>query len=161
MKIARPREPESQFRRRRAPPPQATKFLTASLASGVIFLVLLAIVFIPRALEHGDQTPSAILTFRLGDEGRILVATAAFVLDLANFRAILLRDNVAFESLGQGLVSENATTFAFVDADIDGKLGSGDYFSVNVSPSGAYRLEVRQGTDDRLVGVWSWTGAPS
>ncbi|OGS45338.1 MAG: hypothetical protein A3K66_07285 [Euryarchaeota archaeon RBG_16_67_27] len=160
MRIARPKEPDAPFQRRRAPPPQATKLLRYSMASGVVFIVLLAIVFIPRGLEPRDTTPSAILEFTFGGFGRITVTEATFVLDLSNFRAILNRDGAEFANLTAGLSGGNAT-LAFVDVGSDGKLGPGDYFSVSVPPTGAYRFEVRQGADARLVGLWTWTGAPS
>src|SRR5207244_12292362 len=59
MKIRRPSKPEVPFKRKRSPPPQATKLLRYSLLSGLVFMVLLAIVFLPRMFP--DQPPIEIV----------------------------------------------------------------------------------------------------
>ncbi len=59
MKIRRPSAPEVPFKRKRRPPPQATKLLTYSLAAGIVFMVLLAIVFLPRMFpDHASRCRS-------------------------------------------------------------------------------------------------------
>ena len=65
MKIPRPRPPETEFRRKRAPPPQATKPLISSLSAGLVFMALLAIVFVPRYLENQNPPVSTILNLQL------------------------------------------------------------------------------------------------
>jgi len=82
VRIARPKPPETSFRRKRAPPPQATRFLLASLATGLIFVALLAVVFVPRGLDFGNQIPTVLVELRIATEGgvRILVnATTAVI----------------------------------------------------------------------------------
>ena len=55
LRIARPKKPEAEFRRKRSPPPQATKLLLYSLAAGLVFMGALAVVFVPRYLENLNQ----------------------------------------------------------------------------------------------------------
>ena len=44
MRIARPRRPTAVFKRKRSPPPQATKLIRYSMVAGIVFIVLLAVV---------------------------------------------------------------------------------------------------------------------
>ncbi len=72
MKIVRPSQPQVDFKRKRSPPPQATKLLTYSLATGIVFMVLLGIVFLPRMFV--DQTPVAVVREReIGTLEQIMV----------------------------------------------------------------------------------------
>lgn len=157
MRIARPKPPETTFRRKRAPPPQATKFLTASMAAGLVFIVLLAAVFIPRGLDQ-NPVPSAILTLRIATGPAVFVENVTFRLDVTNFRAALTRDSATLASLDWGLGSGNAT-LRFVDADADGRLSPGDRFPIDASVPGRYRFEVFQKPDDRRVGFSEWSGS--
>src|SRR2546425_4598889 len=52
MKIPRLVRRKPAFKRRSSPPPAARKLLIASLASGLVLLAMLAIVFIPRGLPY-------------------------------------------------------------------------------------------------------------
>lgn len=160
MRIARPKEPVAAFRRRRAPPPQATKFLFWSFVTSVVFLALLAIVFIPRGLEHGTPCTSTVLDLLFDDVGHLRVNTRAFVLDRSALYASLSRDNTVVARLGPGL-SNGSASLDFVDNDTDGRVGPGDYFVLETSTTGAYRFEVFLVCDDRLVGIRTWTGRPS
>ena len=161
MKIPRPKPPETEFRRKRGPPPQATKLLLASLSAGLIFMALLAIVFVPRYLENLNPPPSTILNMEINTttgSPRIVVAFSLYDLSLARFNASLIRDNVTVASLPAGLGGGTAT-LSFTDANHDGQLDAGDYFSVQATVQGAYRFEVWQTDLGHLVGVVSWTGA--
>lgn len=164
MRIARPPRPGGPFKRRRSPPRQATRLLLASLAAGIIFIALLAIVFVPRLLQEGGQTPSAIFTLRIDTQAgpRIVVDRATLLLNRSLFRADLTLDgDVVLGSLSYGL-ADGTPPLAFVDADPDGNVGPGDYFSIEASLDGRYRFEVFQsGNPVRLVGLIEWTGALS
>ncbi len=160
VKIPRPKEPETEFKRKRAPPPQATKLLIASLSAGLIFMALLAIVFVPRYLEGLNQPPSTILTLAVDTNGtvpRIVVTASTLDLPLAEFNATLYRDNATVATLSAGLAG-GTSELRFVDANADGRLDAGDYFEVQASQQGTYRFEVWQVNFGR-VGVQLWTGA--
>jgi len=159
MRIARPKEPVAAFKRKRAPPPQATKFLFWSTVTGLSFLVVLAVVFIPPGLQPRPSCATA-LTLRVDTaQGPwIRVTRAPVECVLGAFRAVLLRDNVVFDTLGAGLVGGTGS-LAFADVDADGELGVDDYFIVNVPATGQNRLEILLVFDGRLQGEIEWSGA--
>ncbi|MGQ0796380.1 MAG: hypothetical protein ACT4OI_00730 [Methanobacteriota archaeon] len=160
MRIARPKEPEAAFKRRRSPPPQATKFLFWSVVTSVVFLGLLAVVFIPRGFEHGSPCASTVLELTFGEAGELRVNATAFVLDRSAFYASLTRDGVVVARLDPGL-SNGSALLAFVDNDTDGRVGVGDYFVLDTSTSSSYRFDVFLVCNDGRVGVAAWTGRPS
>ena len=159
MRIARPKPPETSFRRKRAPPPQATRFLLASLATGLIFVALLAVVFVPRGLDFGNQIPTVLVELRIATEGgvRILVNATTAVYSLSEYGAVLTRDNETIASLGPGLAG-GSVALAFVDYDADGRLDPGDSFPLSASIPGSYRFEIFFRLD-RRVGFLAWDGA--
>ncbi len=160
MKIPRPKPPETAFKRKRSPPPQATKLLIASLSAGLLFMALLAIVFVPRYLENANPNPIATLTLELssGSGGtRVVVTSAAYNLNVSLFNATLTRDNVSAGSLPAGLAG-TAGQLNFTDANHDGLLDLGDYFTVGAGLQGVYRLVVWQTNVNQRVGFLSWTG---
>ncbi|TLZ95099.1 MAG: hypothetical protein E6K04_00475 [Methanobacteriota archaeon] len=161
MKIRRPSSPEVPFKRRRSPPPQATKLLTYSLAAGIVFMVLLAIVFLPRMFP--DQTPIEIVRsfhFESQNGTQIYIDSVTVSLELSRFRANFSVDGVEMARLGPGLGGGNAT-FRFVDGSPpDGLLDSGDYFQVSQPPIGCYRLEIFQLDVGRLTGSLTWGACP-
>ena len=159
MRIARPKPPETEFKRKRGPPPQATKLLLSSLAAGLVFMGLLAVVFVPRCLENLNQPPVAVLTIT-ATAGARLVISASVALELGDFNASLFQDNRTIASLPAGLAGD-ATALQFVDANSDGLLGNGDYFAVGVTEQARYRLQIWQLDVGRLVGVYEWSGALS
>src|SRR5207249_2918008 len=69
MRIARPKRPAAEFKRKRSPPPQATKLLRFALISGIVFMVLLGIVFIPQGLR--DQSPREVVNPEEGGKFRL------------------------------------------------------------------------------------------
>lgn len=156
MKIARPKPPVTEFRRKRAPPPQATKLLLYSLLAGLIFMGTLAVVFIPRFLET-PQAPVEIVELTLAAGGRIVVNTSSFQLSLSLFNATLYENNATLAHLGTGL-SPATGALSFTDANGNGQLDIGDYFTVHVTVAATYRLEVWQTDVGRLVGYATWTG---
>ncbi len=167
MKIRRPSKPEVPFMRKRSPPPQATKLLRYSLLSGVVFMVLLAIVFLPRMFP--TQTPVEIVNpanqgkLRFETTGdptvaRLDVDDSTTSLELARFRANLTLNgtNNVIGSLGPGLITGGNATLRFVDANVDGLLDAGDYFVVATSATGRYRFEVFQIDVGHLAGFQEW-----
>lgn len=160
MKIARPKPPETEFRRKRSPPPQATKLLLYSLAAGLVFMGLLAIVFVPRYLENLSQPPVVVLELAAKPGGHLEISMSSVSLALSNFNASLLRDNVTIASLSAGL-SGGDVSFRFADANGDALLDQGDYFIVSATAQASYRLQVWQQDVGRLVGIYSWEGALS
>ncbi len=161
MKIPRPKPPETEFKRKRGPPPQATKLLLASLSAGLVFMALLAIVFVPRYLDNLNPPPSTLLTLQLNTttgSPRIVITYALYNLRASEFNATLYRDNVSVASLPAGLGGASLA-LSFTDANHDGQVDVGDYFSFQAASQGSYRFEVWQTDVGHLVGVVSWTGA--
>ena len=164
MKIARPSKPEVPFKRKRSPPPQATKLLRYSFLAGVVFMIMLAIVFLPRMFP--SQLPVEVVN--PGNNGKLRLdttnGTRLYIdettanLELAKFRANFTRDAVEIGNLSAGLVAGANTNLTFVDANMDGLLDAGDYFVVSVSPSGCYRFEVYQIDAGRIAGYLDWGG---
>ncbi len=161
MKIPRPKPPETEFKRKRAPPPQATKLLVASLSAGLVFMALLAIVFVPRYLENLNPPPSTLLTLDLNTTSgapRVVVTFALYDLNVSKFNATLTRGNATVAALPSGLSPPNAG-LSFTDANGDGLLDAGDYFTLPAGPQGTYHFEVWQTDVGNRVGVLSWTGS--
>jgi len=161
VKIPRPKPPETEFRRKRGPPPQATKLLIASLSAGLVFMALLAIVFVPRYLENLNPPPSTLLTLEINTTSgspRIVVASALYDLSLSLFNATLFRDNATVAALPAGLGGGSAA-LTFTDANHDGQVDAGDYFAIQAAAQGSYRFEVWQVDVGHLVGLQTWTGA--
>lgn len=166
MRIARPRRTEVDFKRKRRPPPQATKLLTYSLLSGIVFMVLLAVVFVPQLLV--DQPPVAtpvVMEFAIdipSNQTRLMVVSVGALVDLSKLRANFTRGNTTLGSMGPPLGPGDAV-FSFHDANNTGVLGPGDYFLVAPETTGSYRVSIEQ-LDERapfLVGTHVWTGKPT
>src|SRR5256712_2958290 len=141
MKIRRPPAREGPFKRNRGPPPQATKLLTYSVAAGIVFMVLLAIVSVPRMFP--DQTPIEIVRgfhFETPNTRTLIYVDSVTVsLELSRFQANFSVDGSEIARLGAGLGAGNAT-LRFFDASANGLLDPGDYFEVSPPPAGCYRL---------------------
>lgn len=160
MKIPKPTAPETPFKRKRGPPPQATKLLVASLSAGLVFMALLAIVFVPRYLENLNPPPSTLLTLKLNTTSgapRIDVTYALYNLGLAKFNATFLQGNTTIASLPGGLGGTSGG-LSFTDANHDGLLDAGDSFTLPSGPQATYHFQVWQGDVGHLVGVVTWTG---
>ena len=163
MRIARPRRLEVAFKRKRGPPPQATKLLTYTLIAGIVFMALLGVVFLPQMFR--SQPPVATpVTLQLNTTmgTRLDVVSVGAMVPLAKLYATLLRDNAVVAKLGPPLAGSNGT-FSFADANGDGLLGPADYFSLAPGPTGCHRLELYQREPDRdwRVGQFGpWGGCP-
>lgn len=162
MRIARPRKPNVPFKRKRRPPPQATKLLTYSMVAGIVFMVLLGIVFLPRMFV--DQPRVAVVPpggFRFDSSGngtiRLYIETITDSLELAKFRANLTRNRTLIGSLPAGL-GDGTSTLRFNDTNGGGLLDVGDYFQTVVPPSGQFRFEIFQVDVGRRIGLVEWTG---
>src|SRR5205809_7361756 len=113
MRIARPKRPAAEFKRKRSPPPQATKLLRFALISGIVFMVLLGIVFIPQGLR--EQSPREVVNpeeggkFRLDTSSgtRLYVDTTTAPLALTHFTAWFKRNKAQIAYLEPGLAMGN------------------------------------------------------
>jgi hypothetical protein len=161
MRIARPKRPDAAFRRKRSPPPQATKLLWYSMIAGIVFIGLLGIVFIPQALRPQATTevvnPENNGKFRLDTTNgtRLYVDSTTASLGLAEFNATFWVGDVVFGRLEPRLVARNAT-LGFADANGNQLLDSGDYFAIQPPPRGCYRFEVYQVNVGKLAGFLRW-----
>src|SRR5437879_1793234 len=107
MKIARAARPEMPFKRKRSPPPQATKLLRYSLAAGIVFMILLAIVFLPRMFVSQDPVATpVVLSF---NTTRIDVVSVGAPVSLTKLRATLIRDNATSAVLGTAFAHRHST----------------------------------------------------
>jgi len=134
MRIRRPSRPEAPFKRKRGPPPQATKLLRYSLFAGIVFIILLAIVFVPQMLIQQDKVATPV-EMRFVTTTQLNVTSVGALVSLSKMKAMLLLNNTTAASLGPPL-SGGAGNFSFTDANSDGLLSPGDYFSVTVGPFG-------------------------
>ncbi|MEK6851068.1 MAG: hypothetical protein AABY30_00865 [Candidatus Thermoplasmatota archaeon] len=141
---------EPPFRRRTAPTPQATRLMRFSLAAGLVFVVVLGVVFIPRALEWGAVQPPAIVLIVSGDGPYVVNvsrASRAYALDV--YRATLEAANgTATETVDMRPVAAGGSwaggDVTFADADGDGGLSAGDGFTVQprAGTGWTYRLSI-------------------
>ena len=169
MRIRRPSRPEAPFKRKREAPPQATKLLRYSLLAGIVFIILLAIVFVPQMLIQQDKvaTPVAMKLFtttRLNAttfQIQLNVTSVGALVPLSKMKAMLLLNNTIAATIGPPL-SGGPRNFAFTDANGDGLLGPGDYFTMLVGPFGCHRVDVLQiePSSTFLVGFERWGGCP-
>jgi hypothetical protein len=172
MRIARPKRREVDFKRKRSPPPQATKLLTYSMIAGIVFIALLGIVFVPQALRPQPTTevvnPENGGRFRLDTSNgtRLYVDSSTAALSLTEFNATFRVSNTAgcpagmecaFAHLDPGLAGGNAT-LSFTDRNANGLLDSGDYFALRPPQTGCYRFEVYQVNLGKLAGFLRWGG---
>ncbi|TLZ58557.1 MAG: hypothetical protein E6K12_03885 [Methanobacteriota archaeon] len=146
MRIARPRRPTAVFKRKRSPPPQATKLIRYSMVAGIVFIVLLAVVFLPRMFvnQMPVATPVKMAITTSATSTRLDVTSVGALVPLSNVQAVLVRDNTTIGILGPPLGGGNAT-LAFTDADGDGRLSPGDFFMVTTRSTACnYRLDINQ-----------------
>lgn len=163
MRIARPRKPEAEFKRKRGPPPQATKLLRYSLAAGIVLMVLLGVVFLPQLFRSQPPVATPVdlqLNTTMGT--RLDVVSVGAMVSLTKLNASLLLDDGLVATLGPPLGGANGT-FSFTDSNGDGLLGPRDYFSVTVGPTGCHRMEIFQLEPDQpfRVGQLAWGACPT
>src|SRR5438132_7179381 len=165
MRIARPRRPTVDFKRKRSPLPQATKLSRYSMVAGIVFIVLLGIVFLPRMfVEQAPVATRVTMTFLRdvpSNETRLQVVTVGALVSLSKLKAIFLDGNVTLVMLGPPLGDGNAT-FSFTDANKDGLLGPGDFFLPKTVPTGLYTVVINQidSGSTFTVGQLTWPGSP-
>jgi len=105
-------------------------------------MILLGVVFLPRMFV--DQTRVAtpvVLTFV--SSTRLNVSSVGALVPLTKLNATLWRNNTLVATLGPPLGGVNGT-FSFSDANPDGLLSPGDFFTVSVGPIGCHQVEIRQ-----------------
>lgn len=165
MKIPRPREAERSFARARPPPTQATKLLLASMSAGVIFIVALAVVFIPRALQQEGQPPIPRITLVVSSApGRawVNVTDATVAAPLVEYNATVFRKIGTATVVIGALPTLNSIDgdLSFSDTDGDGRLTAGDSFEIVIrEPGGAYTLQIWYRPVGKLVGLAGpWSG---
>ena len=165
MRIARHKRPAAEFKRKRSPPPQATKLLRFALISGIVFMVLLGIVFIPQGLR--EQSPREVVNpeeggkFRLDTSSgtRLYVDTTTASLALTEFNASFKVNKAQIGYLEPGLAMGNAT-LNFTDGNGNGLLDPGDYFTIQPPPNECYRFDVYQVDVGKLAGWLEWGACP-
>lgn len=133
------------------------------MISGVVFIVLLGIVFLPQLFTPQPPVATPVrFQFNATDATRLDVISVGALVPLSKLNATFLRDNVPLAKLGPPLSGANGT-FSFTDANADGFLGPGDFFLAPAGPTGCHRLEVFQSDPRQLfrVGSVTWGGCPS
>lgn len=146
------------FRRRTPPTPQATRLMQVSLLSGLLLLVILAVLFVPKALEFGVQPPVVTMAGTEGpDHFTIRVTQVSVKYAFSGYRAEV---NVT-DASGRPIVDFDVRTLSpgvpqyggnvtFEDADGDGTLSAGDTFTIRKQPGATtYELNVYHETRDR------------
>ncbi|HKZ48199.1 MAG TPA: hypothetical protein VJ397_05340 [Thermoplasmata archaeon] len=142
---------EPPFARRTRPTPQATRLLVTSTLTGVILIVVLAIVFLPVLLRQEGKPPVPIVTLRFdaSPSWHAVVDSVSFAAPVARFSAEL-REGPAILVNATALADLEGPPLAFLDADGDGNLTAGDTFSLSGNPAGSYSLHVYYTTGERV-----------
>lgn len=132
-RAARPKGPK-EFKRRSPPTPQATRLIKVSIGACLLFLAVLAAVFVPKAL-HYDQPPNPVAVLALRSSGPFVVEVVQInvVRPLDEFRGEL-----NMTGAGQPATEVNMQPFSlgvwqnitFDDVDRDGGLSAGDTFTI-------------------------------
>jgi len=130
---------ETTFRRRSPPTPQATRLMKISLGAGLLFILVLAAVFVPKGLQYDrPSNPLAVLGLRSSGPFVVEVVRVNVELPLAEFRAELnvtgagqsARD-VNINPLAEGAwPAPPGTIVSFDDADANGQFSAGDTFTI-------------------------------
>jgi len=156
MRIPRPVGKKVAFKRRSSPPPAARKLLTASLASGLILLAMLAIVFVPRGFQYEPLPvlPRIEFTYNVTAPGRVsvIVSIVTLVRPFSQYNATYYRASSRLAALEPLSTSSGNATLSFRDADNDGNLSVGDEFAVAYNGAEALRLWYVPGS--AIVGFW-------
>lgn len=143
---------EVPFRRRTPPTPQATRLMQVSLGAGLGLLVILGVLFIPKALEVQERPPVVTFSY-VADAGRYTVridkvsepyplSTYRAELNLTSLEDGVTQINFDVRELAPG-VPQYGGNVTFEDADGDGTLSGGDSFTIlRQTGSWAYELLV-------------------
>lgn len=148
------------FARGRAPPPQATKLLTASMSAGIVLIILLAVVFIPRALFYEGQPrpPRVDLQLDASDGFHVLVTDVSENRPLADWSATLWILPSTNDTISPLVHAATSGSLGFEDRDGSGTLSPGDAFPIEFQPSLSYRFTLVLLPLDRDIVVIHWTG---
>ncbi len=131
MRIPLPRRRKPEFKRKTSPPPAARKLLIASLSAGLLMMVALAIVFVPRGLQSEGLPPIPRITLSANTSTpvwRFVVTEATIVRPLSEYRAEWVRSGVVIASVAPLSDGAGNATLTFHDKDQDGQLSLGDEF---------------------------------
>ncbi len=118
--------------------------MRVSLVSGLLLVAILALVFVPRALQYqGVQPPYVTLNASGLNPFVITVATVSKVYALTEWRgelSVLRAGEWRNASLGPDLTAGAwaAGNVTFVDADGDGALSVGDQFRIAPEPGSGW-----------------------
>ena len=159
MKIPRLRSRKPEFRRRRVPQPAARRLLFASLASGLILLVALAIVFLPIALRHEGNPTIPLITLESvpTNPPDLIVTRVTAERPLSDYLVEYWRDNDTGSRLmaSIGPLQNRSTAFlSFRDMDGDGNLSERDEFTVAIDLAFRNRLLIFYTPAGKIVGGW-------
>lgn len=135
------------FRRRRPPSRSATRLMLVALVSGILLVVVLALVFVPVALEYEGRPFIRVDLARSADDPyRVVVARVNQPFPLADFRVDLWNATdpaapvpLPGLDLAEGTSSDGVR---FLDADGSGTLTAGDAFEVTPVPGTAFDLRL-------------------
>jgi len=112
------------------------------MVAGIVFIVLLGVVFLPRMFVDQNAVATPV-KMAFPTSTRLAVTSVGASVSLSKLQAVLVRDNATLATLGPPLGGSTAS-LAFTDADGDGRLTPGDFFSVPADPTACYRLDVVQ-----------------
>ena len=142
---------EPPFARRTRPTPQATRLLVTSTLTGVILIVVLAIVFLPVLLRQEGKPPVPIVTLRFdaSPSWHAVVDSVSFAAPVARFSAELREGSVVLVN-ATALPDLGGPPLGFQDTDGDGNLTAGDTFTVTANPARSYSLHLYYTSGNRV-----------
>ena len=145
---------DKPFTRRTRPTPQASRLLFVSMMTGVILIIVLAIVFIPRALDwEGRQPPHVTLIFSESPEWRVNVTAVSKEAAASSFAVEVLRgDAVAVNRTSLPSLGPEIT---YRDSDGDGNLSRGDAFLLALDPAASYTFRLYHTPSGAVIGYLS------
>lgn len=159
MRIPRPRRRSPEFKRKGSPPPAARKLMRASLAAGLLMMIALAIVFVPRGLQNEGLPPIPRVTLSADTTSsvwRFVVTEVTIARPLSEYAAEFVRAGVVLGSINPLVDGRGNASLSFRDVDHDGQLSVGDTFE-HVSPVNylADALRIVWLPQDAVCGYWS------
>jgi len=113
--------------------------MRVSLSAGLILVVVLGLVFVPKALQYGDVKVTVVLE-RVQDSPLVVrVSAVSARLSLDTYRAWVNETNATAAPLNFNInpLAANATWYGnvtFTDNDGDGALSVGDRFTIVRQP---------------------------
>jgi len=147
---------EKPFKRRTRPTPQASRLMVTSTLAGLGMVIVLAVVFIPRALQQESQPQ--VPTLYLRAEPTVVDGTWRVNVTQVSLSLPLSAYEVEVTHLGSPLVNRTSLLNIsgppgwFYDTDGDGHLSVGDVFLVDGNPDAATRLFVYHVPSGKRIG---------